>query len=264
MSEKICFVIAPIGPSDSEIRKRSDQILKHIIEPAASECGYAALRADKIDEPGLITSQVIQHVVDDALVIADLTGRNPNVFYELAVRHAIRKPLVQIIAKGEQIPFDVAGTRTVELDHKDLDSVAAAKQEIVLQIRSLEKDPSKLHTPISVAIDLQALRQSDNPEQRTFGEVLEAIGELRASLTMLGSRVEYAIDLAAKTSARQETAFADYNNYGVTFQPGAPTSFSTLLTAPDDHISNLKILSSLSKQAESKDQKKRDVADRSK
>jgi hypothetical protein len=131
MSERICFVIAPIGEPDSETRKRSDQVLKHVISPAAAECGYKALRADQISEPGMITSQVIQHVVEDPLVIADLTDRNPDVFYELAIRHAIRKPLVQMIKKGEQIPFDVAGTRTIPLDHKDLASVDDAKREVI-------------------------------------------------------------------------------------------------------------------------------------
>ena len=82
MSEKSCFVIAPIGEPESETRKRSDQILKHVISPAAIECGYSTTRADQISEPGMITSQVIQHVVDDPLVVADLTERNPNVFYE--------------------------------------------------------------------------------------------------------------------------------------------------------------------------------------
>ena len=42
-----------------------------------------------------------------------LIERNPDVFYELAIRHAIRKPLVQIIKKCEQIPFDAAGARTI-------------------------------------------------------------------------------------------------------------------------------------------------------
>lgn len=120
MEEKNCFVIAPIGELDSDTRKRSDQILKHIIKPAVSSCGYKAIRADEIDKPGIITSQVIQRVVNDPLVIADLTERNPNVFYELAIRHAIRKPLVQLIQKGERIPFDVAGTRTIQVDHTDL------------------------------------------------------------------------------------------------------------------------------------------------
>jgi hypothetical protein len=95
--KKTCFVIAPIGEDGSETRKRSDQILDHIIKPAVTECGYTAVRADKIEKPGVITSQVIQHVVEDDLIVADLTERNPNVFYELAVRHATRRqgePLV--------------------------------------------------------------------------------------------------------------------------------------------------------------------------
>lgn len=95
---------------------------------------------------------MIQHIVDDPLVIADRTERNPNVFYELAIRHAIRKPLVQLIKKGEQIPFDVAGTSTIHVDHRDLDSVEDAKAEIVAQIKSLEADSSTLETPISVSL----------------------------------------------------------------------------------------------------------------
>jgi hypothetical protein len=190
MSERICFVIAPIGEPESETRKRSDQVLKHVIVPAALGCKYKAVRADQISEPGMITSQVIQHVVDDPLVIADLTERNPNVFYELAIRHAIRKPLVQLIKKGEQIPFDVAGTRTIQVDHRDLDSVEEAKKEITSQIQALEKDSSKLETPISVSLDLQMLRQSDNPEQRSLADVLSVITALRSSVDGIEKRLE--------------------------------------------------------------------------
>ena len=181
--KKVCFVIAPIGEEGTEARKRSDQILKHVIEPAVEECGYKAVRADKIDKPGVITSQVIQHVVEDPLVIADLSGRNPNVFYELAIRHAIRKAFIQLIQKGERIPFDVAGTRTIYVDHRDLDSVAQAKKDIGSQIRSLEKDESQIETPISVSLDLQILRRSDDPEQRSLGDIM-------AALTDLPSRIE--------------------------------------------------------------------------
>ena len=166
MADKNCFVISPIGDEDSDTRKRSDQVLKHVITPAVTECGYNAVRADQISEPGMITSQVIQHIVDDSLVVADLTGRNPNVFYELAIRHAIRKPLVQLIKKGEQIPFDVAGTRTIHIDHHDLDSVEDGRKEIVRQVKSLERDANDIETPISVSLDLQILRQSENPERR--------------------------------------------------------------------------------------------------
>lgn len=122
-------------------------------------------------------------------MIADLTGRNPNVFYELAIRHAIKKPLVQIIKKGEAIPFDVAGTRTVHVDHHDLDSVEEAKGEIIKQIKATEKDAGDVDTPISVALDLQILRQSDNPEQRSLADLVSAISELRTGLISIEEKV---------------------------------------------------------------------------
>ena len=145
---KICFVIAPIDAEGSHIRIRSDLVLKYIIGPAAKECGYEPLRADHIAEPGIITSHVIQHIVEDPLVIADLTGRNPNVFYELALRHALKKAVVQLIHVSEPLPFDVAATRTIQFDHCNLESAAKAKEQIVAQIRAVEKNPSDVDSPI--------------------------------------------------------------------------------------------------------------------
>ncbi len=176
--KKICFVIAPIGDEESEVRKRSDQILKHVIEPSTSECGYESIRADKIEKPGVITSQVIQHIIEDSLVIADLTGHNANVFYELAIRHALRKPFIQMIQKGEKIPFDVSGTRTIYIDHHNLDSVGEAKSGIVGQIKTLEQDASQIETPISISLDLQSLRKSDDPEQRSLADLMAVVTEL--------------------------------------------------------------------------------------
>lgn len=189
MTTKICFVIAPIGELESETRKRSDQVLRHVIRPAVEPLGYEAIRADEIAEPGLITSQVIQHVVDDLLVVADLTERNPNVFYELALRHALRKPLIQLIAHGEHIPFDVAGMRTVSVNHRDLDSVEEAKQEIAKQAQALERAGANVESPISVALDLQSLRQSDNPEQRSLADLLAAVADLRTSVAAIEKRL---------------------------------------------------------------------------
>lgn len=185
-NNKDCFIIAPIGEEESETRKRSDKVLRHIIRPATAECGYTAVRADEIDKPGIITTQVIQRVVGDPLVIADLTETNPNVFYELAIRHAIKKPLVQIIQKGERIPFDVVGTRTIYFDPTDLDSVEEAKKAIVDQIKALEADPGDLETPISLSLDLQTLRQSEDPEERSLAEIVASINSLRSELIKNG------------------------------------------------------------------------------
>lgn len=152
------------------------------------------MRADEIEKPGLITSQVIQHVISSPLVIADLTETNPNVFYELAVRHAIRLPLVQIIEKGERIPFDVSGLRTIYFDRQDLDSVAQAKSEIINQIKELESHPDGIETPISVSIDLQNLKQSENPSERELGDLLSNFSELRSAVESLRDRIESGLE----------------------------------------------------------------------
>lgn len=187
--KRICFIISPIGENESDIRKRSDKVLKHIITPSVEPFGYDVIRADKISEPGIITTQIIQYIVDSALVVADLTDRNPNVFYELALRHAIRKPLVQLIKKGETIPFDVAATRIIHFDIQDLDSVDQAKNEIANQIKAIESGKNEADNPISVSLDLKMLKESANPEQRSLADVVEALTDLRGVITSIDKRI---------------------------------------------------------------------------
>jgi len=180
--KKLCFVIGPIGPPESDTRKRSDNILEYIITPAVNECGYDPIRADEMSKPGIITSQIIEHLVEDPLVIADLAEHNPNVFYELAIRHAIKKPVIQIIEKGQQIPFDVGMTRTIEVDHRDLRSADKARKEIIKQIKTVEKDPQDIDTPISMALDLKIFKQSDNAEQRSLANLVTQVSDLRMTV----------------------------------------------------------------------------------
>lgn len=174
--ERICFVIAPIGDEGSETRRRSDQVLKHIIGPAAEACGYTVIRSDRDARPGIITHQIIQHLLDDPLVVADLTEHNPNVFYELALRHAVRKPVIHLIEVGQKTPFDVGPMRVIQVDHHDMDSVEKCRENIVAQIRAVEKDPGSFETPISTTVNLRALGQ---PLEQYMSLVLEVLGEVR-------------------------------------------------------------------------------------
>ncbi|MFF8540116.1 hypothetical protein ACF060_07415 [Streptomyces werraensis] len=145
-----------------------------MIKPACSECGYVATRADEIDNSGMISTQILERILNDKIVIADLTDQNPNVFYELAVRHAVRKPFIQIIAEGQSIPFDVQGIRTIELDHQDLDSAASARDSIVKAIRAID-DGQPVDTPMTYTLNLQDLRSSGNAEERGMAEILEIV-----------------------------------------------------------------------------------------
>jgi hypothetical protein len=95
------------------------------------------------------------------------------------IRHAIRKPVVQIIHGSETIPFDVAATRTIHFDHHDLDSALKAREDITRQIRAVEKNPKDADTPITVALELQQLRQSDNPLEKSNAEIILVLQEIR-------------------------------------------------------------------------------------
>jgi hypothetical protein len=82
--------------------------------------------------------------LEDDLVIADLSERNANVFYELAIRHAIRKPLIQMIMTGEKLPFDVGMMRTIHFDIRDLENVEQTKQDLAKQIQHLDEHPDDM------------------------------------------------------------------------------------------------------------------------
>lgn len=215
--KKTCFVIAPIGADGSDTRKRSDKILKFVIIPAVRECGYDdPARADMLSEPGMITSQIIQRIIDDSLVVADLTEHNPNVFYELAIRHAFHKPLVQLIRKGDKIPFDVSGMRTIEVDELDLESVDEAKKEIGRQITALENGTAINESPISVAIQLDQLRRSGSVEQHSLADLLTMMSELRATVVTVFDRINAKLTGIEKPifdSIQRAKAVEDFSRY---------------------------------------------------
>jgi hypothetical protein len=84
---KSCFFISRIGKPGSKERDHSDKLLEYIVGPIVQELGYdIPLRSDKDPMPGTIAPQVYRSLWEADLVIADLTGRNPNVYYELLAR----------------------------------------------------------------------------------------------------------------------------------------------------------------------------------
>ncbi len=151
--EATCFYIAPIGDEASETRKHSDLFLGTIVEPAIEQFQLKVVRADAIDKPGVITRQIIEYIMRSRLVIADLSFHNPNVFYELALRHAIKLPIVQIIRASDRIPFDVNQMRTIPIDTSDIYSFAPKietyRAEVANHVRRALETDHVVDTPIS-------------------------------------------------------------------------------------------------------------------
>lgn len=186
--EKVCFVIAPIGAEGSPERFHSNIVLEEIIKPATKECGYKAIRADEIAKPGIITQQVIKHVSEAPLVIANLTNQNPNVFYELALRHTLEKPVILIAPKGLIIPFDIAPSRAIFFDIEDKKSCENCHNEIVEQIHAIEESPENYDNPISIAIEVIESRANAQFTPEDVRKAFEKIPDLQVAFSQFDLR----------------------------------------------------------------------------
>ena len=69
---KECFVISPIGPDNSSVRKHANEVFDYIIKPAMDDCGMVAVRSDHLDEPGKISDQMFRRIFGADLCIAVL------------------------------------------------------------------------------------------------------------------------------------------------------------------------------------------------
>lgn len=151
---QICFYVAPIGADESEVRQHSDMFLGSIVEPALKDFSLKVIRADQIGKPGMITAQVIEHLVSARVVVADLSYHNPNVFYEVALRHACRRPIVQLIRSADVIPFDLDQFRTIRIDTSDIytlvPQIETYRSEIATQVRRALEGSTEVENPLTV------------------------------------------------------------------------------------------------------------------
>lgn len=177
-TKKKCFVVSPIGddstPERAKQKKHANTVLKSFIKPALKGLIDEVVRADEISEPGDINRQVLERLANDDLVVADLSFHNPNVFYELAIRHMLGKPYVQIIHKDEKIPFDIGSKRTIKFDPGDIDSLEETRGQIRKQAEACLAPGFKVETPLGYAMDVHRLGHGD-ASGRVLSQLLEKV-----------------------------------------------------------------------------------------
>jgi hypothetical protein len=108
-----CFVMMPFA-------EPLGGYYKTVYEPAIAKAGLRAVRADdEIFATGKIVDQIWSGVNAAKVLVAELTGRNPNVFYELGLAHALEKPVVLVSSNQEDVPFDLQHIRVIYYDVRD-------------------------------------------------------------------------------------------------------------------------------------------------
>jgi len=206
-SPKKCFVLSPIGKDGSPERETANKVLKHIIKKALPE--FQVLRADDDQNPGDITPQIVARILEADLIVADLSGQNPNVFYEMAIAHGYKKPTVHIRREGDTIPFDVKDIRTQSYDITDPDSIEIAVAKIGEMAKYALANADKVSTPLSSAQQFAAVEASDDPVAQSNVQVMEAIDKLRQEVRTIrrawvrGGRESSPIAIAADRESLQ-------------------------------------------------------------
>ena len=204
MSEqaKVCFVVSPIGGSGSEIRQKADDFLEYIIskcKPLASQ--YKIVRGDQITEPGRITTQVIRLIESAELVIADVTGGNPNVYYELALRHAPGKPIITCAEKGTALPFDTRDHRTIFYTMHSRDAEQARK-ELSDQILVVTSGTFSPENPIFEATKIIKLAESNDTSDQALAQIPQKLDDLSGRVRMMEQTIaRQSLDLSQPLSA---------------------------------------------------------------
>lgn len=108
-----------------------NELHSEVIVPVCNELGIKTVRADEMLGPGLIIQDVITSLIESSIIIAEITPKNPNVFFEVGYAFALKKPMVFIAKRGETLPFDISGFRTLFYE----DSIAG-KARIEHELRS--------------------------------------------------------------------------------------------------------------------------------
>lgn len=180
------FVVSPIGSTGTEPHRKAQYALEYLIRRALPMPKWEVHRADEGASPGSISHHVIDNIAKADLIVVDLTDHNPNVFYELAIAHGWKKPVVHIIEDGQKIPFDVIDQRTIPYDLTDLKSVSDAVDAITKAAEWAIAHNDELVTPMK-QYEMFSVSTSNGNDPATvqtlqFEELIRRIGGLERAL----------------------------------------------------------------------------------
>jgi hypothetical protein len=140
--DRHCFVVMPFGRDASE-QKWFRGWYEVVLKPAVIEAGFEPKLSAAEEQPGAINDEIRAHLALDPMVVADLGGAepeddpNPNVMYELGIRHALGLPLVLMAWRGQRLPFDVSNQRII-VEDRDLVDLESNRRKLIAFIKAAE------------------------------------------------------------------------------------------------------------------------------
>lgn len=198
VAKKSCFIVTPIGPDNSPTRRATDGLINAVIKPILLELGYETYVAHEIASPGSITRQVIEHILEDDLVVVNLTDLNPNVMYELAVRHCTCLPVVVLAESGTKLPFDISDERTIFFNN-DMYGVVDLKPRLISAIASAIDEDIEPDNPVIRVSQTKVLRDAAQVDDAQ-GALLRKLDYIESSIAELRQRSSVAPTISGSVS----------------------------------------------------------------
>ncbi|MFD7585447.1 hypothetical protein ACFV84_08490 [Kitasatospora sp. NPDC059811] len=234
-----CFVIGPIGDRHAEVGSPARQAyetsletFEEVIGPACAAFRIQPLRADQIQQAGEITEQICRHVLQSDIVIADVTGGNANVMYELGLRHTTGRLTIHIGEHG-LLPFDISPIRTI-LFKRSRSGLVSARNELQ---EALNRGIREGFAPLTPARILLGLRSRDEAEagppaqQRADGEdapgLIDLFATVESEMDLLTEGIETMTGLVNAIAALAEEFGPDMKRAAA---KGAPPSATLAAT----------------------------------
>jgi|RhiMetdeSRZDD1v2_1073273.scaffolds.fasta_scaffold11099_10 tetratricopeptide (TPR) repeat protein len=133
---KICYVSIPFGVKGGV---DFDWVYRQVVMPAVQDAGLVCQRADELGDVALIQKSILQAVIAADVMIADVSNHNPNVMYELGIRHALRRG-VTLLLSSDMLPFSISHSYAlryrVEPDGTILlDSAGQVREMLTVELR---------------------------------------------------------------------------------------------------------------------------------
>ena len=153
-----CFVLMPFGGW-------YDRYYDEIYKPAIKDAGFEPVRADDLFHTGSVMEQIWQQVKKAGVLLAELTGKNANVFYELGLAHAVGKPVVFITGSMDDVPFDLRHLRVIPYDIRNPQWSDKLKEGITAYLRNTKKNPIAAIPQPYREIAENRNQQDESPEQ---------------------------------------------------------------------------------------------------
>lgn len=231
-----CFVVMPFGRDDAE-QKWFKGWYEVVLSPAVHAAGFIPVLSAGEEQPGAINDEIRAHLAYDPMVLVDLGGfeqdddPNPNVMYELGIRHALGLPLVIMAWEGQKLPFDVSNQRVI-MHARDFLDIETNKRKIVAFIQAAAE--GKYYRPMDAVGRMATIAAASESlaEDSLLSALVQEVKELRGSLNSVVQpprpKIQWESTVYVKTLLKSKQLRSDLYNFFLSIG-GTPAMWSKVI-----------------------------------